>query len=81
MRLFTYEAVMMGLLGGIVGYLLGYAMASWIAPWLIPGTTVEFTWWHPLLAVLAAITCSILATLYPAFFASRIPAAEAFRAL
>jgi putative ABC transport system permease protein len=81
MRLFAYEAVIMGLLGGTAGYLLGYEAASWIAPWLIPGTAVELTWWHPVLAVLAAITCSVLATLYPALFASRIRAAEAFRAL
>jgi len=81
MRLFIYEALMMGLLGGVAGYLLGYGMASRIAPWLIAGTDVEFSWWHPVLAILAAITCSILATLYPAFFASRMRAAEAFRAL
>jgi putative ABC transport system permease protein len=81
LRLFVYEAALIGLLGGIAGYLLGYAIASRIGPWLIPGTAVEFNWWHPVLAVVTAIAASVLATLYPALFASRIKAAEAFRAL
>lgn len=80
-RLFIYEAVLVGVMGGLVGYALGLAAARIIAPWLIPGSEVEFSWWHPPMAIAAAVLCSILATLYPAIYASRVRAAEAFRAL
>ncbi|MCC6776213.1 MAG: FtsX-like permease family protein [Hyphomicrobiales bacterium] len=80
-RLFIYEAVLVGMIGGLVGYALGLAAARIIAPWLIPGSEVELSWWHPPMAIAAAVLCSILATLYPAIYASRVRAAEAFRAL
>lgn len=81
MRLFIYEAVIVGLLGGLVGFGVGFALARWIGPILIPGTAVEFIWWHIPAAMIVAAVCSVVATLYPAFFASRVRAAEAFRAL
>ncbi|MBM3565951.1 MAG: FtsX-like permease family protein, partial [Alphaproteobacteria bacterium] len=81
MRLFIYEAAIVGLLGGLIGFGAGFALARWIAPMLMPGTAVEFIWWHIPVAMGVAAVCSVLATLYPAFFASRVRAAEAFRAL
>lgn len=79
--LFVYEAVIIGIAGGLIGYGLGFLAARSIGPWLIEGTAVEFVWWHPLMAIAAAVLCSVLATLYPALYASRVRAAEAFRAL
>lgn len=81
LRLFVYEAIIVGVIGGLGGFVMGFGLARWIGPWLISGTEVELIWWHLLLAVGAAIVCSVLATLYPAIFASRVRAAEAFRAL
>lgn len=81
LRLFVYEATIVGIIGGVIGYGMGFGLARWLGPWLIPGTAVEFVWWHPFMAVCAAVVCSVLATLYPAVFASRVRAAEAFRAL
>lgn len=81
LRLFVYEAAIVGVIGGIAGYGVGFGLARWFGPWLIPGTAVELVWWHPVMAVCAAVICSVLATLYPAIFASRVRAAEAFRAL
>ncbi len=80
-QLFVTEAVIVGIIGGLIGYVVGFALARWLGPILIPATPVEFVWWHPLLAVAAAVICSVLATLYPAIYASRVRAAEAFRAL
>jgi len=81
LRLFIYEATLIGLIGGLIGYLLGLAAARAIGPWLIPGMQIELVWWHPLLAIATAVLCSVLATLYPAIYASRVRVAEAFRAL
>jgi putative ABC transport system permease protein len=81
LRLFIYEAALIGLIGGLIGYLIGLAAARAIGPWLIPGTQIELVWWHPLLAIATAVLCSVLATLYPAIYASRVRVAEAFRAL
>lgn len=81
LRLFVYEAAIVGVIGGVIGYGMGFGLARWAGPWLIAGANVEFVWWHLLLAVGAAVACSVLATLYPAIFASRVRAAEAFRAL
>ncbi|MCC7017387.1 MAG: ABC transporter permease [Rhodospirillales bacterium] len=80
-RLFVYEAAIVGLIGGLFGYAAGFGLASWIGPKLIPGTAAEFVWWHAPAAVAVAVICSVAATLYPAVFASRVRAAEAFRAL
>jgi putative ABC transport system permease protein len=81
LRLFLYEAVIIGAIGGVVGYLAGHALARVVGPWLVSGAVIEPQWYYPVLAVVAATLASVLASLYPAWYVARIRAAEAFRAL
>ena len=81
MRLFIYESLIIGCVGGIIGYGLGHLMAVTFGPMLVNGTTIETHWFYPLIAVGAAIMASALASIYPAYYVSKIRAAEAFRAL
>jgi len=81
MRLFIYESVIVGCAGGVIGYALGYLLATVVGPVVIRGAVIEAQWPHPLVAIGAAIATSVLASLYPAHYVSRMRAAEAFRAL
>lgn len=80
-RLFMYEAALLGLIGGVVGYAGGLALAYGLGPWLVPQAVIDSLWWHAPAAVAVAVVASLAATLYPALHVSRIRAAEAFRAL
>jgi putative ABC transport system permease protein len=79
-RVLSYEAVALGVIGGVLGYGLGLALALTVGPWLVSGAVITLHWWEPLLAVTVAVVTSLLATLYPALHASRISVADAFRA-
>jgi ABC-type antimicrobial peptide transport system permease subunit len=76
-----YEAGVIGVFGGVAGFALGVALARALAPWLIPGVEFIIQWWYLPIAILVAAMVSMVATVYPAFFASRLKTAEAFRAL
>ncbi len=80
-RLFIYESLIIGLVGGVIGYALGYALAVSVGPMLLNGAVIETSWYYLPIAIGAAMTASVLASLYPAYYVSRIRAAEAFRAL
>lgn len=81
MRMFIYESVIIGLIGGVIGYALGHLLAVTVGPMLVNATVIEARWYYPLVAIGAAMAASVLASLYPAYYVSRIRAAEAFRAL
>lgn len=80
MRAFAYESIALGILGGLIGYMLGVGIAFGVGPWLLSNAIIELHWWEPLLAMVAAIITSLLATLLPALHVSRISVAMAFRA-
>ncbi len=80
-KVFIYEAVIIGLLGGIFGYVVGTLIAYGVAPLIFEGTTVA---WVPqyLPVSFALATCvSIVATVYPALRAAKIKVADSFRSL
>ncbi|MDR2238921.1 MAG: FtsX-like permease family protein [Zoogloeaceae bacterium] len=81
MRLFIYESLIIGLVGGLIGYGLGHALAVTVGPMLLSGAVIEPQWEYLPIAVGAAMIASMLATIYPAYYISRIRASEAFRAL
>ena len=80
-RLFIYESMIIGLVGGVIGYALGHVLAVSVGPMLLNGAAIETRWYYLPIAIGAAMTASVLASLYPAYYVSRIRAAEAFRAL
>jgi putative ABC transport system permease protein len=79
-RVLSYEAMVLGVIGGLLGYGLGLALAFTVGPWLVSGAVIMLHWWEPLLAIAVAVLTSLLATLYPALHASRLSVADAFRA-
>lgn len=81
MRLFIYESLIIGFVGGVLGYGLGHLIAVTVGPVLINGAIIEPQWHYPPIAIGAAMLASVLASLYPTYYVSKIRAAEAFRAL
>lgn len=81
MRLFIYESLIIGFVGGVLGYGLGHLIAVTVGPVLINGAVIEPQWHYPPIAIGAAMLASVLASLYPTYYVSKIRAAEAFRAL
>jgi putative ABC transport system permease protein len=90
LRLFVGEGAMLGVLGSIVGVALGYVLAETISVVGIPmppppGMSFGYTagiavsWRTGLDACVLALATSVLASLYPAWRASRITIVEAIR--
>ena len=82
LRLVLMEATIVSALAGVLGYLTGVA-ATLVALPLLDGGKASWQW-NPTLAVaavFAAIFVGLLASLQPAFRASRLEPSEALRAL
>jgi putative ABC transport system permease protein len=80
-KVFIYEAIIIGIVGGILGYVLGTLLAYAVGPLIFEGTTVAYVPQYFLFALVVAIAVAIIATIYPAFRATRIKVADSFRSL
>jgi putative ABC transport system permease protein len=80
-KIFIYEALVVGIIGGIFGYIFGTLLAYAIGPVLLEGTTVTYVPQYFPVALAIAIFVAIVATSYPAFRATRIRVADSFRSL
>jgi putative ABC transport system permease protein len=80
-RTFIYEAVIVGILGGIFGYVAGTLLAYGIGPIIFPGGGCKLCAPVLGLSLVLAILVAVVATLYPAFRATRIRVADSFRSL
>ena len=81
MRVFIYEAIIIGIVGGIFGYLAGTLLAYIVGPIIFEGTNINFVLKYLPLSLALAILVAVIATLYPAFRATRIRVADSFRSL
>ena len=90
MQLFVSEGFIIGLCGGILGTLLGYGLAILIshvgipmppAPGMDEGfvASIRVTWQIALSGFFVAIVSAVLASLYPAWKASRLNIVDALR--
>src|SRR6266498_4116389 len=90
MRLFLTEGLILGLIGGLIGLLVGYLLALIISAFGIPmppapgmsrgfSGEIRLTWVLCTNAFLIAISTSLLASLYPAWKASRLNIVDALR--
>jgi len=80
-RIFIYESIVVGILGGILGYIVGTLLAFAIGPVIFEGATIAFVPQYLPLSLALASFIAILATVYPAFMATKIRVADSFRSL
>jgi putative ABC transport system permease protein len=80
-RIFVYEAIVVGILGGIFGYAIGTLLAFAIGPAIFEGAAITFVPQYLPLALALATFIAVLATVYPAFRATKIRVADSFRSL
>lgn len=80
-KIFLYEAVIVGVVGGILGYGAGTLLAYIVGPLIFEGATITYVpRYFPLSLVLATFV-AVIASVYPAFRASKIKVADSFRSL
>jgi putative ABC transport system permease protein len=78
---FIFEALIIGVIGGLFGFLAGTALAYVIGPIIFDGATIHFLPLYLPISLGLSVAIAVIATLYPAFNATKIKIAEAFRAL
>jgi len=80
-KVFLLEAVIIGVAGGFFGYVVGTLLAYVVGPLIFEGLAVTYVPQYFLPALALAISIAVVATVYPAFRASRIKVADSFRSL
>jgi putative ABC transport system permease protein len=80
-KMFLYEAIVIGLIGGILGFIVGTALAYLIGPLIFEGLAVNYALQYLPAALGLAILVSVVASVYPAYRASKISVADSFRSL
>jgi putative ABC transport system permease protein len=78
MAQFVIEAMLLGFLGGLAGIMVGMGGIEYLAS---KGNEdmVMLQWWMPFVSVIAAVLTGFLASLYPAYQASRLDPVESLR--
>jgi putative ABC transport system permease protein len=78
-RIFLYEAIIIGVAGGFLGYIVGTLLAYIVGPLIFGGVAVTYVPQYFLPALALATFIVVIATVYPAFRASKIKVADSFR--
>jgi len=80
-KIFVYEAIVIGIIGGILGYVTGTLLAYVTGPLIFKGATISYIPEYFPLSLALATLIAVLATVYPALYATRIKVADSFRSL
>ncbi len=80
-KVFIYEAILIGIVGGILGYVLGTVIAYAVGPLVFEGATVRYEPQYLLLSLVLSIFVAISSAAYPAFRATTIKVSDSFRSL
>ncbi len=80
-KVFIYEAVLIGVIGGILGYLSGTLIAFGVAPLVFEGAAVVFVPWFLPVSIAGSILVAVASAAYPAYRATTIKVSDSFRAL
>ncbi len=80
-RLFLYEAALIGITGGIIGFAIGTGLSYVIGPILFKDIVIRVNPLFFLMAIILGTLTTIAASIYPAIYASKIKVAEAFKSL
>ncbi|HUV53210.1 MAG TPA: FtsX-like permease family protein [Dehalococcoidia bacterium] len=80
-KMFLYEALVVGLVGGVIGYILGTLLSYVIGPLIFDGLAVRYAPLYLPAALGLAVFVAAVASVYPAIRASGIKVADSLRAL
>jgi putative ABC transport system permease protein len=80
-RFFLYEAIIIGITGGVIGFALGSVLSHIVGPILFKDIVIQVSPRFLVIAVLLGTVASVLASIYPALYASKIKVTEAFKSL
>ena len=80
-KIFFYEAIIVGVAGGLLGYVAGTLLAYIIGPLIFGGVAVTYVPQYFLPSLALATLIAVIASVYPAFRASKIKVADSFRSL
>ncbi len=80
-KIFLYEALIIGVAGGFFGYVVGTLLAYVVGPLIFGGIAITYVPQYFLPALALAAFMAVIATVYPAFRASKIKVADSFRSL
>ncbi len=80
-KIFLYEAIVIGVAGGLLGYIAGTLLAYVVGPLIFGGVAVTYVPQYFLPSLALATVIAVVATVYPAFRASKIKVADSFRSL
>ena len=80
-KIFLYEAIIIGVAGGFLGYIAGTLLAYMVGPLIFGGVAVTYVPQYFLPSLALATFIAAIATVYPAFRASKIKVADSFRSL
>jgi len=80
-KAFTYEAIIIGIIGGIFGYVAGTLVAYGVGPLVFEGTAITYIPQYLPLSLLLAIFVAVASAAYPAFRATTIKVSDSFRSL
>ncbi len=80
-KVFIYEAIIIGIVGGIFGYAAGTLLAYAVGPLIFEGTAISYVPQYFPLSLALATFIAVTAAVYPAFRATRIKVADSFRSL
>jgi len=80
-KIFLYEAIIIGVAGGFLGYVAGTLLAYIVGPLVFKGVAVTYVPQYFLPSLVLATFIAVIATVYPAFRASKIKVADSFRSL
>lgn len=80
-KVFIYEAIIVGIVGGVFGYVAGTLLAYAVGPLIFEGMAITYVPQYFPISLVLAILVAVVATVYPAFRATRIKVADSFRSL
>jgi len=80
-KMFLYESLVVGLAGGVLGYIVGTLLSYAIGPLIFEGLAVNYVLQYLPLALGMAILVAAVASVYPAYRASKISVADSLRSL
>lgn len=78
-KMFLYEAVVVGVIGGIIGYGFGTLLSYLVGPLIFEGVTIAYVMDYLPASLGIAIAIAVIASVYPAFRASQIKVADSIR--